>query len=107
MFKDEPLSEKERRILKVIFKAIATLLAIGFTIWIAWYEFGKELLLSKTFIAMMATWCALGFMFFLDQINEAIQKTTNEKLEDLTAKIDGLINEIRQDRNERNNNPSQ
>ncbi|MFC1904650.1 hypothetical protein ACFLXT_02685 [Chloroflexota bacterium] len=88
----------------VMLKVIAALLAIVFTIWVAWQGFGKEVIMSKTFMLVVVSCGALGFMIYYTKSTIATHKETSKRIDDMIVKIDGLIDEIRQARNERNNN---
>jgi hypothetical protein len=59
------ISEKTRRVLKVILKAIGGLIAIGFGVYIAWYEFGTDIFSSIFFYFMMLGWLVIGIVFFI------------------------------------------
>lgn len=79
-------------------RAIARLVAVMVTIYVIWHEF-PELAIDAQFMMLLLTWAMYAVILFLFEYSEAKKKPMDEKI---AEKLDELINEIRQDRNERN-----
>ena len=89
---------REDRRAKVMLRAIAKFIAVIVTIFVLRHEF-PELFGDMGFILLLAVWAGYGLLILIEDLQEAKEKTTSEKI---SEKIDELISEIRQDRNERN-----
>jgi hypothetical protein len=95
MSKQYQISEKSRRILAVIYKAIAGLIATGISLWFAWNELGVKIFSNQTFIVVLAMWFILGFTFFINEFDKATQKTTSDKLDELIEEMKGLREDVK------------
>lgn len=84
-----------RRVVIVV-KATFRLLLALLTLFVIWWEF-PEIFQSGIFVMILLAWFAYAVIFFMDDWIKAREDTIEDKL-------DVLINEIRQDRNERRNN---
>ncbi len=95
---------KDRRS-SVLIKVIFGLIGVSVTLWVNEYEFGEEIFQSPELILLLALWFGYGIIVLFDELKHAKEETTNEKIDKLSDKIGELIDEIRQERNDRNNKP--
>lgn len=76
-------------------KSSFRLLLAGLTVFLAWFEFREKLFESEIFLMILIGWFVYAVIFFVNDWINAREDTVEDKL-------DKLINEIRQDRNEHN-----
>ncbi|MFC2022223.1 hypothetical protein ACFLTR_03320 [Chloroflexota bacterium] len=84
-------SPRTQRILDVIARGIFGLTLAVLTIYLVWYEFGVAIFKQPVFSMLLGLWAMYGIMFLFDRVEKAMEKTTSEKIDDLTNKIDELI----------------
>jgi len=95
----------------MLLQVVASVVIGLLTIWLLWFEFGWGLIAEPIFRVLVAWWFYISFMLFLLRWGEVKKKSETEvmidKFKELEEKISELINEIRQDRNERKNKSKQ
>jgi hypothetical protein len=77
----------------LVVKVTFRLLLAGFSLFVIWYEF-NDIFESQLFIGLLMAWFVYAVMFFVSDWIDANKPTIEDKL-------DELIQEIRQDRDER------
>ncbi|MFC1989717.1 hypothetical protein ACFLVW_04060 [Chloroflexota bacterium] len=101
-----PFTSEEHRRYGVVLKLITGIIAALLTIFFVWFEFDVRVFHSPWFWAILVFWGFFGWLSFLNAWeragdNEAAEKV-EDKLDGIKESIDRLVNEIRQDRDERN-----
>ena len=99
------LETKQQRRHMVLLKAIGVLIAVGFTLYVAWYELGSAVFLNLNLLLVLIAWGLIGLVFFLDEWRKAGEKSLHDKLDELVVgekllhdKLGELITELRNDR---------
>jgi hypothetical protein len=89
-----------------VIRLITSIIATASTLFFVWYEFGEQLFHNPLLWAILAFWGFFGWLSFLNAWDRAGEddatKRIEDKLDGIKESIDGLISEIRQDRDERN-----
>jgi len=87
-------------------RAIAKIVATAVTIFLIVHEF-PELLDNMTFVLLLVIWGMYAVLVFGFDYRKEKAQPTADKFDTFVTKVDELITEIRQDRNERSNNKSE
>ena len=101
---------------QVVVKGTLLLIGVAVNYHILKYDVGITVF-TPEFLVLLMLWAVFAGVVLVDELQRAKEKTTSKKVDGLEIKIDAtnskigilvtnintLINEIRQDRNERNN----
>ena len=87
---------------EIIVRAIAKLIATAVTIFLIIHEF-PELIDNMNFVLLLMTWGFYALLVFWFDYRKKKAEPTSERIDTLITKVDELITEIREDRNERRN----
>jgi len=82
-------------------QAVSSVVVAILTIYIFWFEYRWELFGETLFWILVLWWAYISLMLFLTKWEEAKERTSDEKVDDLITTVNILIKEIQQDRNER------
>lgn len=88
-------SPARQRLLDVIAKGIFGIFLASMTIYLIWYEFGLGIFEQPIFTMLIGMWAMYGVVIFLGRLDKAREKTEGEKLDELTMKLDELIEAIK------------
>lgn len=80
---------------KVLVKVLFGIMGVAVSLWVMRYEFGEGLTKSPEFIILIAVWTGYGILVFFDELAEAKESTTGEKIDSLSSKFDLLIAEVK------------
>ena len=94
---DECLCEFCQRMGDMVLRAISRFVVVLITIFVIWYEF-PELSKNPQFLWLLMTWGIYGVIIFWLDYRQTKKRTTDEKLEELVAKLDELVIEMRKER---------
>ena len=85
------IRENTRRVLGVImFKALWGLIALGVTMWFAWWEYGVKVFENHAFQFIMFFWFIIGIAYFIDQLDKAMKKSPDDKLDEIIKLLRGI-----------------
>jgi hypothetical protein len=87
----------------MVISGLGSITFAGLTIFLAKEEFGSTIFYNPIFWLLICGWVYFSFVAFLMKLDELKDKKTEDKIDAQIQKIDELINEIRKDRDERNN----
>lgn len=82
----------------MIVQAMLNLSVAGLGIWLAWKELGQDIFYEPVFWIILVLWGYFSLSLFWVKWDEAAKKTADEKMDDLTEKMDEFITEIKLDR---------